>query len=422
MTTAAIQSHAGRGVAGRASLAVLSAGLLVSAAINFGWVLGAGAYLGGGFARSGASGKPIELAEDAVEMTAPMPKEVPLGRRDAKQAAITWLGVVENPVEGDAPESEVEQAAFTTRAGDAARTATMSPGAALPPGATPTREADAQREAVEVTPPAPAWVPESRSPTLVDETPVEAEPAPTQEIAAPAAQDPRVLPPASIEHDAPARDDEWHATGVETETGLPIGPVLMSGTPERVDGDADRAEPSRGAVDEVALREVMGPVRPIEAISAETGSDGAPVRVPATAGKAGAVSDRESTASKLKRALRVESKELNQPIAGQGLEIITVDPRFPASVRFTQLPRNPVVLIRFNATGKVAHVSFLRDEATGRVYDTGSRAVDEPLLNAIYQWRAKGERLAKLDAADRESTLEISMKILFREDESGERD
>ena len=59
---------------------------------------------------------------------------------------------------------------------------------------------------------------------------------------------------------------------------------------------------------------------------------------------------------------------------------------------------------------------FIRDEEKKKVYDTGSRAVDEPLLSAVYKWRASGEPLKKLDPDDPKSFIEISMKILFRDE------
>jgi len=123
------------------------------------------------------------------------------------------------------------------------------------------------------------------------------------------------------------------------------------------------------------------------------------------------VSNRESTASIIKRAIKVDAGALNKPIVGNGLEITTVEPKFPASVRFTQRPNNPVLLIRFDASGRVRKVQFLRDGR--RLLDTGSEEVNEPLLSAVYKWRAKGKEIDALDSADPESSIEISMRILF---------
>ncbi|MGV6814257.1 MAG: hypothetical protein ACWA5W_04505, partial [Phycisphaerales bacterium] len=135
---------------------------------------------------------------------------------------------------------------------------------------------------------------------------------------------------------------------------------------------------------------------------------------PIPAGKEGIESTKESAASKIKRAIKVDGSKLHRPIVGKGLEILTVEPKFPATVRFTELPKNPIVLIRFNAKGRVSKVEFLRDGR--KVYNTGARSVDEPLLSALYQWRAKGKEIDDLDADDPKAFVEISMRITFRKD------
>ena len=133
-------------------------------------------------------------------------------------------------------------------------------------------------------------------------------------------------------------------------------------------------------------------------------------------GTAGTESLKESAAAKIKKAIKVDGSKLHKPISAQGLEIITVEPKFPATVRFTELPKNPVVLIQFNGLGKVSRVEFLRDGR--KVYDTGARSVDEPLVSALYQWKAKGKRIDELDPLDPKSVIEISMRITFRKDSS----
>jgi len=120
----------------------------------------------------------------------------------------------------------------------------------------------------------------------------------------------------------------------------------------------------------------------------------------------------------LKRAQNIDPKQLHKPIVGKGIEITTVEPRFPASVRFTELPRNPVLIIRFDGSGRVSKVYFLKEKR--RIYDTGVRGVDEPLLSAVYQWRAKGKEIDALDPSlspdDPESYIEIPMRITFRKE------
>jgi hypothetical protein len=77
----------------------------------------------------------------------------------------------------------------------------------------------------------------------------------------------------------------------------------------------------------------------------------------------------------------------------------------------TLKPRNPTVLITFRRDGTVKNVEFAR--ASGIEYSTGHEAWDQPLLNAIYGWTAKGKPLSELDPSDSESELTILMNILL---------
>ncbi len=112
-----------------------------------------------------------------------------------------------------------------------------------------------------------------------------------------------------------------------------------------------------------------------------------------------------------KQAVDLEFDDLGRPLAGKGLEIKTVRPEWPASVRNTYRPRNAVVVIRFGADGKVRKAEFLR-EPDGRK-GTGASAVDGPLLDAVYRWTAKGERIDALDKNDPDTEIVIPIRMLL---------
>jgi outer membrane biosynthesis protein TonB len=131
------------------------------------------------------------------------------------------------------------------------------------------------------------------------------------------------------------------------------------------------------------------------------------------AGTPGVLSEREVVATRIKRALDVDPYKPNAPIAGKGLEIITVRPRYSSTIRMSAVPKNPIVLIYFGKDGTVAKAEFLRDRRY--VYSSGVTGVDEPLLNAIYQWKAKGKQIDEIEGDD---LLEVSIKILFRRERS----
>lgn len=120
---------------------------------------------------------------------------------------------------------------------------------------------------------------------------------------------------------------------------------------------------------------------------------------------AGEQSDRESTASSVLTATRAQ---LGKPIAGKGIEIKTVRPRFTHYTAIMTVPRSPRVRIHFRRDGEVEKVELVRS--------SGVADVDRPLLDAVYQWRAVGKELDALPpdtpGAD-PHVLVIEMRILL---------
>lgn len=95
---------------------------------------------------------------------------------------------------------------------------------------------------------------------------------------------------------------------------------------------------------------------------------------------------------------------LGRTASAEGLEIFTRSPQFTTLTLRTARPRNPLVDIHFKGDGTVKSASFRAGEGTGYA------GVDEPLLNAIYGWRARGERLGQLGEGE---TLTVTMRILL---------
>lgn len=119
----------------------------------------------------------------------------------------------------------------------------------------------------------------------------------------------------------------------------------------------------------------------------------------------GVMSDRESVAAALKEAIDIKP---GRPAAAEGLEIKTTNPRWSVTTQLTASPRNPVVWIAFGRNGKVIDADFLNGEKTG------SSAVDEPLLHAIFTWRAKGVALDELPQADPKAAVRVILRITLR--------
>lgn len=177
-----------------------------------------------------------------------------------------------------------------------------------------------------------------------------------------------------------------------------------------IDDAAVLLESTEAAVEEQIKEEVEEEVETGQ--SAEVNEQVAAERAPKPIGTAGELSEKESVATRIKKALEMDPHKANAPVVGKGLEIITVRPRYTSAVRLSAIPKNPVVVIWFDATGKVRKAEFLRD---GRIeYSSGVVGVDEPLLNAIYRWKAKGKQIDELDPADPESLVEVTIKIVYQ--------
>lgn len=416
------------------TLPVLGVCVTLSVLAHLGSAFGAGAYLSQRSTLDLSGVKRIRLPDLAP---APIPDEQPLrlGRQDSNTASIAWLGVVRDPVVGQGHESQVEQAELTIQQGE--RDAPVSPQSTPSPPTEPTPQTPTTAPTSEPEPdtepqsqpevqsepepePQPAEEPETRQePQSQPEPQPESQPQPEQRpeqapsislpdlpepVIEPSPSEPETLEVSPVPQPEPEPDP--------TEESEPEPQPAPESSSEQAPASQTASDPEPAAQDAApSEQDTPQSTQPTPAAPAT------PPAQPTPAGKPGEVDDRESVASIIKRAVEHRATDLNRPLSGEGLEIKPVEPKFPATVRFTQLPRNPIVLIRFNAQGKVVRAVFLRDEAKRRVYDTGSKGVDEPLINAIYQWRAEGKQLEALDPGDPDSTIEISMKIIFREED-----
>ncbi len=374
----------------RASGATLVAGLCASLLIHLGLGFGASAYFSRVWDGAAFAEHPVELVPELDPRALPEDHHQ-LGMQEAKSASINWLGVIENPERGDAPIAQVEQAEFTRQIGNAPVAVSPQPQAEPMPAAEDQLPIQQPTQEPEQSPISPDEMPDEMPDETPDETPDEPQPI-AEPLAEPLTEQIKLEP-----------DPDESA------------PITITPQPEPVEDPAQEPEAIEPAEHPVGPELVSVDPNPNPNPNPESNlSPSSQSASPKVAGKAGVVSKKESAASILKRAIKVDARTLHKPIVGKGLEIITVEPRFPASVRFTELPRNPVLMIQFDATGRVRKAYFLKEGK--RVYDTGARGVDEPLMNAIYQWRAKGKQIEALDPKDPDSVVEISMRITFRKE------
>jgi hypothetical protein len=360
-----------------------------------------------------------QLRQSATDSPRPVPP-VKLGLENSRAVSVNWIGFEEpDPVHTADLESDVEQAALTTEAAggpQAVRTAEQTADGAADADGRPMAEAEP------TSPPPPI------------ETPAERQVPPPAALAAdtPSDTDGDVRPPApsidaSAEPATPADAAEF-ADGVEPADD--IAPEERLAEPHLVLPEPPVEPRPEPAVEPQPAAEPMGPPEPTaEDLATRTTPAAEPAREPQPPAAAssqdtqtargvggeqpGEASDRDSVAAALARA--IDLTDWTKPIAGQGLEVRTVRPRWSLAVRATNWPNDPVVVIRFGPDGRVRRAEFLRDPKTLRVFDTGSgNDVDGPLLDAVYQWTAKGKRLAELDATRPDSVVEITIRVMLR--------
>jgi hypothetical protein len=298
-------------------------------------------------------------------------RELRLGIDDGSAATLTWLGF-RDPSEHQARRGPTEQSGLTLSQGLPGQPSSEG----FPPHA----------------PPAP--------PRLADAEPVAADEHPTPLAEAePAERAPQEL--ALGEQGTPEAPPE--------PIPIELAERLAAGTAEMAERVAQTVEqllaprPSRTAI--TTPREQLAP--PPSAPNPPQPSPPAAV-TPGAGGSPGILADRESIATSIREAPVVRPGRV---LAAKGLEILTRRPRFNVSTRMTQTPKNAVVEITFGRDGRVRRAGFVSDGA--KTYNTGSEEIDQPLLNAIYAWTARGKPLSDIDPDDPEAGVTIMITIIL---------
>ncbi len=198
------------------------------------------------------------------------------------------------------------------------------------------------------------------------------------------------------------------ARGVPAESTprLPVPPVQAVPLPmaEAARGELPTLSDRLEAVDELLARlEAAIVPKPDHVEPTEPTVEPAPEPAnPTTPEPTGGPSESDPTA-------RVKPTEIRpgRPVAMEGVTIDTVAPRFTAVTRLTSSPRNPLVRLTFNTRGEVVTAELLEP--------SGDKNVDGPVLDAMYQWRAKGDRLGEIRERDGEdATFALDFRIVLR--------
>lgn len=114
-------------------------------------------------------------------------------------------------------------------------------------------------------------------------------------------------------------------------------------------------------------------------------------------------SDRDSDAS----STRISGVFRNGKVeAGEGLDIKTVRPEFGLTTRALLQPRSPTLEVVFGKDGRARSVRVLKSSG----YPS---EVDEPVVNALYAWRARGKALDQLPPRE-DASVSLEITILLQ--------
>ncbi|HZW10373.1 MAG TPA: hypothetical protein VFF69_10760 [Phycisphaerales bacterium] len=351
--------------------------------LGVGIALSVFAHVGFGIALAGGWWSGFsDLAPVVGALPPPRPEEpvVRPGIAQSRTVTINWLGF-EAPTEHAAAPADTDQAALSPEA----------PGApGLPSGAASGAPAASPQPAAQ---PEHALGPAPEVGAAVDPLP-SPDPAPHAEPAVSEALPEAVAPPPDP---APIRPEEAEPISIPEREGPGLAAPLLEFVKRALEA---AARPAAGGPAE-------SPASTPPDLAASAESPPAPAAAPG--GSPAAAPD--ALPSEKQSAPTSSDEPIDwapgRPAAAEGLDIVTVDPRWTIATRLSALPRNPVVRIDFGKDGHVRKAEFLPEQ------NTGYRDVDGPLLDALYRWSAKGKALDQLPADQPDSVVSLKFRIIL---------
>ena len=118
-------------------------------------------------------------------------------------------------------------------------------------------------------------------------------------------------------------------------------------------------------------------------------------------GENGNAADRESDATSIVD-VPPDLWKRGRPLAAKGVELQTRRPVINTLTQISARFGSPVVEIQFNSKGKPVRCRIL--------VSSGDRRLDEPILDSLYRWRAKGEKLSELKG---DETFDIKLRFVL---------
>ncbi|MDX2131703.1 MAG: hypothetical protein SFY69_06605 [Planctomycetota bacterium] len=283
-----------------------------------------------------------------------------------------------------------------------------------PPQAAPQREAPPQADAQREPPPQADGAPEIDLPLPAEPaTPLVEAPAedhadtPADErpenAPDPAESDGAIAPDALTRDTTPALTAPAPTLPDAQSPSPPAAPSPPTAYPAPQPPSPLAREPRAPALDLAEPDTIPGPVRITDAPPPDPARREGSATVPGRA--ADAVAEDESIA---RAALEPIVVQPGKNLARRGLQIRTSHLRLDSTTRVFARPRNPLVRLSFDRTGRVTRAEFVE----GRT--TGYEAIDRPLLDSLYRWSAAGKELDRLSASDPGATITLVFRIDFQ--------
>ena len=328
--------------------------------------------------------------------------EVTPGIEGGSQTSMNWIGYDEYQ-EHLARLATQEQAAFDLEAsGGGSRAATQEPQPLPqgPEGQAPSlvdRAAVAEQPATVTPAPVAPTVPTPPAPTppaVATTAPIEPQPAqPAQPEPAPALSVPGIVPDPTATDRAPSTDPST-APPTAPDPNKPPEPAVPIPSPAKPDATsaaAPKPAPAPAPIQPTAPAQVEKPGQERPQVPPQVDAPGAATNP--NADKAGPVtdgakSDKQSAATSVIDVPASLWKN-GKPLAREGLNIKTRRVELTTLTQVSGSYRNPQCDIYFDHTGKPVQVKIV--ESSGM-----KDAVDEPVVDTLYRWRASGKQISQL--------------------------
>ena len=337
----------------------------------------------------------VELAS-AIEPPAPEPEaqKPELGIEESMTKTMNWIGYEEYE-EHLARLGETDQAEFIMQpsggGGAPPPTPQTPPSPAAEPTAPPKDPTKQPKQPEEITSAKPS-LSEDRPPSEAD----------AQIPQAPRKPDADQIETSTADQTNPDAKDAKEPDERTPQPGAPKAPEQ----PEKPE-DAPKKEPAEEQPPkEEAPPETPKPTPPTNPTpptppQPETDPGKSPGEGDGDSGENGNAADRESDATSIVD-VPPELWRRGRPLAAQGVELQTRRPQIPTLTQISARFSSPIVEIQFNSRGRPVRARI--------VVSSGDRRMDEPILDSLYRWRAKGEKLSELKE---DETFDVTLRFVL---------